>query len=50
MKKCEIKAFFLPTEAIPPSALGSKRNVFRVSTMIGFPGKGSDDALGEIER
>jgi hypothetical protein len=45
MKKCEIEAFFLPIEAIPPSALGGKRNVFMVSAMIWFPGIGSDDAL-----
>jgi hypothetical protein len=50
MKKGEIKAFFLPTEAIPPSALDGKRNVFGVSAIIWFPGIGSDDALGEIER
>jgi len=50
MKKCEIEAFFLPIEAIPPSALGGERNVFMVSAMIWFPGIGSDDALGQIKR
>jgi len=48
MKKCEIKAFFLPIEAIPPSALGGEPNVFMVIAMIWFPGRGSDLPIKKV--